>query len=310
MSFVFANPASAMSFLPRLAELNNFAVDGWVPWWIEGVQAGWVGPQTAAFLRDYGQTLLATDGTKIKSGAKSGFVLDPALHNVSLRDAALDLLADAMIAAGIMTRRHGELFGIRPFWEQAPLGRLDRRMAPLLGVRSYGIHVNGWCRRQDGLYMWIARRAMDRDVYPGMLDNMVAGGLPDGLSVTDNLLKEAHEEAGLSPAQAMTAKAVGSIQYCQQQDANRLKPDTLFMYDLEMTDGMVPVNADGEVAEFMLMPVADVAALAAQGGVFKPNCALVILDFLIRHGCITPDHPDYLRYCYYLRQPLPVLAER
>ncbi len=27
---------------------------------------------------------------------------------------------------------------------------------------------------------------------------------------------------------------------------------------------------------------------------FKFNCNLVIIDFLVRHGIIEPDHPDYL----------------
>ena len=30
------------------------------------------------------------------------------------------------------------------------------------------------------------------------------------------------------------------------------------------------------------------------GDDFKFNCHLVIIDFLIRHGLIGPDHPDYL----------------
>ena len=30
------------------------------------------------------------------------------------------------------------------------------------------------------------------------------------------------------------------------------------------------------------------------GGDFKFNCALVVNDFLVRHGLIVPDHPDYV----------------
>jgi hypothetical protein len=30
------------------------------------------------------------------------------------------------------------------------------------------------------------------------------------------------------------------------------------------------------------------------GDDFKFNCALVVIDFLIRHGLIAPDHPDYV----------------
>ena len=291
-----------MSFLHRLAELNNFSRDvqkDWQPWWIDRVQAGWVASDTAAFLEQH-DTCLFPD--------LNGFVLDPALEDVESRSNALADLGQNLVAAGLLHRLHGEQSAVRPWWDKAPLARLDRRVAPLLGVRSYGIHVNGYVRRDDGIWMWIARRAADRDVYPGMLDNMVAGGLPDGISVLDNLAKEAHEEAGLTADQITHARAVGSIQYCQCQGENRLKPDTLFVYDLPMPDDWQPVNTDGEVAEFRLMPVDEVVALAIAGGVFKPNCALVILDFIIRHGILPPDHPDYLNLCYALRQPLPVLT--
>lgn len=27
---------------------------------------------------------------------------------------------------------------------------------------------------------------------------------------------------------------------------------------------------------------------------FKPNCALVVLDFMIRHGLVTPDNGEVL----------------
>ena len=35
---------------------------------------------------------------------------------------------------------------------------------------------------------------------------------------------------------------------------------------------------------------------------FKTNCNLVIVDFLVRHGYITPDQPHYLKLLRGLRQ--------
>jgi hypothetical protein len=32
----------------------------------------------------------------------------------------------------------------------------------------------------------------------------------------------------------------------------------------------------------------------AEGKEYKPNCQLVIIDFLIRHGYITPEQKGYL----------------
>lgn len=45
---------------------------------------------------------------------------------------------------------------------------------------------------------------------------------------------------------------------------------------------------------FQLMPVEEVAELVRDTTEFKDNCNLVIIDFLIRHGIIKPDQPDYL----------------
>lgn len=54
-------------------------------------------------------------------------------------------------------------------------------------------------------------------------------------------------------------------------------------------------SQDGEVEEFFLLPVPQAAALVlADDSEYKPNCNLVVLDFLIRHGFITPEHPGYL----------------
>lgn len=33
----------------------------------------------------------------------------------------------------------------------------------------------------------------------------------------------------------------------------------------------------------------------------KPNAALTVLDFAIRHGVLDGDHPDYIEICHWLR---------
>lgn len=47
-----------------------------------------------------------------------------------------------------------------------------------------------------------------------------------------------------------------------------------------------PNPLDNEVASFHLVPLWQCIELAL-GGAFKPNCALVLLDFAIRHGEVT-----------------------
>ena len=74
---------------------------------------------------------------------------------------------------------------------------------------------------------------------------------------------------------------------------NCLRDDTLFVYDLELPADFVPRNHDGEIADFRLMPLSEVERLLAETEDFKFNVGLVIIDFLIRHGYLTPDDPQY-----------------
>ncbi len=57
-----------------------------------------------------------------------------------------------------------------------------------------------------------------------------------------------------------------------------------------------------QVENFTLMPVAEVAKLVSETTEFKLNCNLVIIDFLIRHGFVTPDSPGYLELVAAMRK--------
>ena len=47
---------------------------------------------------------------------------------------------------------------------------------------------------------------------------------------------------------------------------------------------IAPAPADGEVEEFKLLHILEVAKLVRETTDFKTNCNLVIIDFLMRHG--------------------------
>ena len=42
--------------------------------------------------------------------------------------------------------------------------------------------------------------------------------------------------------------------------------------------------------------------MAGAGDDYKDNCNLVVLDFLVRHGALSPDTPGYLDVVRGLRQ--------
>jgi 8-oxo-dGTP pyrophosphatase MutT (NUDIX family) len=198
-----------------------------------------------------------------------------------------------LVEEGVISHIHGEQYPVTHGGRETAIATVDRASAPYFGLRAYGQHLNGFVREGEALKLWIARRAADRRNYPDCLDNMVAGGLPHDLSLADNLRKECMEEANVPSWLANRAVSVGVLTYCRET-AVGLKPDTLYCYDLELPDDFEPTNSDGEVAEFILLPVDEVASLVAQTDEFKLNCNLVVIDFLVRHGIINPETAGYL----------------
>lgn len=81
-----------------------------------------------------------------------------------------------------------------------------------------------------------------------------------------------------------SALILGYVSYvCVDKNTN-LKRDTLFCYDLELPSTFIPTPMDGEVESFELRDLEWVLEKVVQGGSegYKPNCNLVVIDFLIR----------------------------
>jgi hypothetical protein len=69
--------------------------------------------------------------------------------------------------------------------------------------------------------------------------------------------------------------------------------DVLFVFDLEVSDEFELQPRDEEVKEFYQMDVEAVKRRLLNGE-FKNNSAVVMVDFFIRHGFITPEDEDYV----------------
>lgn len=274
-------------FLRHIKDCNRHDLSGFRPFQVAGVAVGWVRPAFRDQLLTHGAPFVAVG---------DGVGLSDSLDNAAARTAAVQDALRHMVSAGTFRELRGEMYAVAPTWGATPLLELDRAAVPYFGVTAYGLHVNGFVRRADGIHLWVAKRAMDRGVAPGQYDNMVAGGQPAGLSLRDNLVKEAWEEAGLPSDLALQAQPVGCITYVMEQRKG-LKPDVLFLYDLELPDPIVPHNMDGEVERFELWPLDQVARSVRDSDDWKFNVNLTIIDFLIRHGWITPEDPDYLAMC-------------
>jgi 8-oxo-dGTP pyrophosphatase MutT (NUDIX family) len=203
---------------------------------------------------------------------------------VSLAPAARPRLNAIAAAAGARLRH--EDFDVREALGGPVLAVLDRGALPSFGVIGVGVHLNGYVSRPDGPHLWVAKRAANKKLDPGKLDNLVAGGVPAGFSPLETLLKEAEEEAALPPALAASARQVGQFAYNMERPEG-LRRDVIFAYDLELPEDFCPAPTDGEVESFSLQPATEVLETVREAQKFKFNVNLVLIDFFLRHGLLA-----------------------
>ena len=273
-----------MSLIDRLQKCSLSDLGGFRPWTIDGQIIGWLRLDVAEALKRFPSVFLVDE---------EAVALQAHLNSFDYRSAAIGEVARALLEMGIVQGWRNEAFAVSAVYGEAPLFRLERAAVPVFGVRAYGVHLNGFVRTAEGIKLWIGRRADNRPIEPGKLDNMVAGGLPYGLDPLSNLIKECAEEAGIEEGLARQARPVGALSYRMLHE-DLLRRDTLFVYDLELPFTYRPINTDGEIAEFHLMSLDEVTAILRDSEAFKFNVAPVVIDFLVRHGYFKPGMPDYV----------------
>jgi len=293
-----------------------------------------------------------------QNATPASLLMHPRLSTPQLRTEAMSKTADVLRDKGIVTGWRSEaypIFGDGAAWSSGksggsgngggPLFEVERAAVPWLGARAFGVHINGYVSSSSSAAggvarpsaLWVARRSKSKPTWPGMLDHLAAGGQPAGMGATENAVKEAWEEAGVPeelcrwnggggdgggggaasrPAQGL--RPVGTVTY-RGLSSEGLKPDTLFVYDLELPAEFVPEPQDGEVEAFELWSVERVVEALVEAGsggggggaaaeqrrypAFKPNVAVVMIDFLVRHGFVGPDTgPEYAEVVAKLRQ--------
>ena len=269
-----------MSFARHIAACNNLpSPAGLIPFRVGEAQIGWVGPELAQALtfrpRDF-------------HFDERGVALAGRLRAAGTRSQALAAALPSLAAGGFL-RIRGELFDVRETSDGPVLATLDRGAMPAFGVISQGVHVNGIVRRADGPWLWVGFRAKEKAVAPGQLDNLIAGGIPAGLSPEETLVKEADEEASVPAEMAVRAKRVGRVSYVMANDEG-LRRDVLHCYDLELPEDFTPKPNDDEVERFELWPAQRLLEAVRDTDSVKFNVNLVLLDFFLRWGLLAdPD---------------------
>ena len=276
-----------MSLLDRVREANVHDPAHFIPLDVAGRRVGRVKHDFAARLACFPE-VFRVENERVRLAA----ALDRETTPPAERTEAVNEIVIALRDAGLIRGWRGEMYPVNRRWGERALLALERAAIPFFGVRGYGVHMNGYVRRADGLHMWVARRSRSKPTGPGKLDQVVAGGQPEGLGLRENMIKECAEEAGIARALAEGVRPVGAITYTLETPEG-FRPDMIFNFDLELPADFTPVNTDGEVESFHLWPMARVIETVRDGDEFKFNCALVVIDFLIRHGFVGADDPDY-----------------
>jgi 8-oxo-dGTP pyrophosphatase MutT (NUDIX family) len=203
-------------FSERLARELRFDPSRFVPLTFRGAQVGWVRPAMAKRLLQWPEVF------------RDGEIADP------------DRLPEVLKQLDIPGWRN-ELYRIADSFD------IERAAARPFGLTTQAVHVNGVTRKG----MWIARRSGTKAVDPGMLDNLVGGGLTAGLSVEEVLVKEAWEEAGIPAGLARRAIRQTVVKVLREVPEG-VQSELIHVHDLLLPEDFVPRNQDGEVAEVKL----------------------------------------------------------
>ncbi len=285
-----------MGFLDHIRRCNAHDLSAFVPWTIGGRRAGYLRPALARRLAGF---------PGVFEGGADGIALSDRLADPPARTAAVAEVLARLREEGLGGPRRDEPYAVAERVGGPALMEIDRGAAGPFGIVATGFHLNGVVGAGPDAAMWIARRARDKATFPGLLDNMVAGGQPANLGLAENLLKECREEADIPEDLAARARPAGLVSYAMEAPEG-LRRHAMYVYDLDVPADFRPRPRDGEVEDFRLAPIAEVAGIVRDSlDAFKFNCALVAIDFLVRRGYLAPDSPGYFEIAAGLRRPLP-----
>ena len=295
----------AADYAARIGACNDGERDSAIPWWVAAESSaqpvGWLRPSMVAWLETHDGVLFQPEqrggqaGLALQDGERGGTAAD--------RSHAVAGLMAGLRQAGLVEEHWGEDLDVRAGWSGDVLLWLERSAADGFGIRTTDVKLLGFAEANGDLALWLARRAATKRNDPGLWDVTVGGTVAAGESIMQALAREAAEEAGLAGTRLEDARRVGRVSYCRSAPATAntmgggLQVGSCICFEarLGLAAGLTP--ADGEVEEFVLMPVADVRALLQQPGKVLYNSALVLIDFLLRHDAagVSPDEADALR---------------
>lgn len=246
-----------------------------VPLWLGAHQVGSVEPTTWAHL--------------MPALVRAGYTPDQIVQNTEQTNECIyavrpyftenmSLIAAALAQAGAAGPWRNERLPVRAA-DGTVCATIERGAVRVLGIATQAVHLVGW--RSDGC-LWLQQRAHTKPNDPGLWDTLMGGTVSAGETVQQTLVRETWEEAGLHLAD------LAGLHWCGQFTASRHVPDgggagylleDTHWYTVQVPDGLVPCNQDGEVDHFEAWAPQAVAD-AMQAGLFTPEACWVLSQVL------------------------------
>lgn len=272
-----------MALMDRINACASYKADEYIDFCVGMERLGSITRQALGPLKEFPGTLIYKDDQ---------IILNPKFDSYQSRTDAMAVVIDALRADGLVPGWRNESYPVGGKFTAPALFQIERAAVSVFGFKGYGVHMNGFVRDGAQIKLWVAKRSMNKPTGPGKLDQVVAGGQPVGMGLKNNLIKECAEEANIPADLAAQAVPVGTVSYMTSRPEG-LRDDTLFNYDLELSNDFEPQNTDGEVDAFYLWSINKVRDILEQTDDFKFNSGLVVIDFMVRHGFIDADEPAY-----------------
>lgn len=199
---------------------------------------------------------------------------------------SLDLVAKALRELGLAGAWRHEQLAVADEGGQV-LGTIERAAVRPLGISTHAVHLVGFASTQGpDSHMWVQQRALDKSNDPGLWDTLMGGMVSAADALPAALERETWEEAGLRLPQLQGVSYGGRVSLRRPtREARHAMGGTGYMVEhidwfrCTVPEGVVPVNQDGEVAQFALLDQRELLA-RMHGDEFTTEAALVLVAAL------------------------------
>jgi 8-oxo-dGTP pyrophosphatase MutT (NUDIX family) len=238
-----------------------------------------VDDQSVGFLTEDRAHRLAGFAAFHRQGDALHLVCDAGARTAVMADVASELARE-----GALTAWRDERYAVRTRFDAPALLEIERAAARYFGIHTYAAHVNGLVRAQDGVRMWLARRSLAKSIDPGLLDNLVGGGIAANATIAGTVVKESWEEAGIAAEVASRAANSAELTIFRRQP-DGIQHETMYAHDLWLLPQWTPVNQDGEAVDHRLASLTELVRILGRDDgpdVMTADASLVAFDCVTR----------------------------